>query len=84
MFCLWGKRFEFDIVDPVESYPSSKEGMKNFIFSPHPVTRKSVKHSQCPSPQHDVSAFSSTPTGNASTNHHPSLIVRRGPSFQPL
>ena len=39
-----GEAFEVDIVDPVEPYPSSREGIENLIPSPHPVTRRSVEH----------------------------------------
>ena len=44
MLCPWGERFEFDIVDPVEPYPSSTEGIENLIPSPHPATLRSVEH----------------------------------------
>ena len=44
MLCLWGERFEFDIVDPVEPYPSSMEGIENLIPSPHPATLRSVEY----------------------------------------
>ena len=44
MLCPWGERFEFDIVDPVEPYPSSMEGIENLIPSPHPATLRSVEY----------------------------------------